>query len=155
MCLLQTELNLLGNVALCWTVVWKIFPVVESLDPDKQVRFACQRRSYVLAVRMMSLGAVQHLQDASIPSVIAHVTLTSAVHTQLLVNLRDMRGIMTGEVLDTGCSAVKARLGPALFTKMELGAYPLHRSCLVYRAYEIECTLCGGKEPIKNPPKYM
>jgi hypothetical protein len=34
-----TELNLLGNVALCWTVVWKIFPVVESLDPDKQVRY--------------------------------------------------------------------------------------------------------------------
>jgi hypothetical protein len=61
-----------------------------------------------------------------------------------------MRGIMTGEVLDTGCSAVKARLGAALFTKMELGAYPFHRSCLVYRAYEIECTLCGGKEPTSS-----
>jgi hypothetical protein len=70
-----TELNLLGNVALCWTVVWKIFPVVESLDPDKQVRFACQRRSYLLALRIMSLGAVQHLYTAvvCISSVIAHL----------------------------------------------------------------------------------
>jgi hypothetical protein len=33
-----TELNLLENNALCWAVVWKIFPVVKYLDPDKQVR---------------------------------------------------------------------------------------------------------------------
>ena len=31
------ELNLLEDGALCWAVVWKTFPIVEALDPDKQV----------------------------------------------------------------------------------------------------------------------
>lgn len=33
-----TELSLLDSTPLCWTVVWKIFAVVDPLDPDKQVR---------------------------------------------------------------------------------------------------------------------
>jgi len=32
-----TEENLLEDNALCWSVVWKIFPSVDPLDPDKQV----------------------------------------------------------------------------------------------------------------------
>jgi hypothetical protein len=155
-----TELNLLGNVALCWTVVWKIFPVVESLDPDKQVRVEMPKE--IAPVGTTSIAPVGTTCDVTrrYPTLVyrccVHLVCYRSLplicrhSTQLLVNLRDMRGIMTGEVLDTGCSAVKARLGAALFTKMELGAYPFHRSCLVHRAYEIECTLCGGKEPTSS-----
>lgn len=34
---INLELNLLDDNALCWSVVWKIFPTVDPLDPDKQV----------------------------------------------------------------------------------------------------------------------
>lgn len=36
-----------------------------------------------------------------------------------------MRSIMTGEALDTGCNLVRARIGAALFNKMEQGQYVL------------------------------
>lgn len=61
---LWEELNLLDDMNLCWSVVWKIFPEVAALDPDKQVvicifRLSCVRLvliSHIFLVLIVAVG---------------------------------------------------------------------------------------------------
>lgn len=38
---------------------------------------------------------------------------------QLLVNLRDIRSVVSGEALDAGCNSVRHKIGPALANKLD------------------------------------
>ena len=40
---------------------------------------------------------------------------------QLLVSLRDLKALVSGEALDAGCTALRARLGPSLVKKLDSG----------------------------------
>jgi hypothetical protein len=39
----------------------------------------------------------------------------------LLVSLRDLKALVSGEALDAGCTALRARLGPSLVKKLDSG----------------------------------
>ena len=46
-----------------------------------------------------------------------NVTVLCAL--QLLISLRDLKTLLSGEALDAGCNALKTRLGPSLAKKIE------------------------------------
>ena len=66
-------IDILQDLTICWSIVWKIFPIIESNEIDKQ----------------------------------------------LLINLRDIRSAINGDILDYGCKLVRQYIGITISNKIE------------------------------------
>jgi len=86
------------NDKCCLNAVDEIFQVVDSLELDKQVHFICIRSS-----------------------LLKFFIKSSYFSRQLLANLRELKSILTGDMLEQGVRTVRAALRPELSRKIEVG----------------------------------